>query len=68
MQLNCGRKVLSEMKLVTGIFLIVIKKKKKNKNNNVQSQDLYETYQKCQGSEPVMNLSQEEAQISLLYS
>lgn len=67
MQLNCGRKVLSEMKLVTGIFLIVIKKKQ-NKNNNVQSQDLYETYQKCQGSEPVMNLSQEEAQISLLYS
>lgn len=56
------------MKLVTGIFLIVIKKKQKNKNNNVQSQDLYETYQKCQGSEPVMNLSQEEAQISLLYS
>lgn len=63
--LNFGRKALWEMKLVTDKFLFLFVNLKKKK---VHSQDLYETYQKYQNSEPVTNSSQEEAQICLLYN
>lgn len=53
------------MKLVTDKFLFLFVSLKKKK---VHSQDLYETYQKYQSSEPVTNSSQEEAQIRLLYN